>query len=86
MPAVSESVAGRRIQDELAVVVMRYAPAPIGWWQDSKGRMQPPGSFSSPSLRVPPEDDAATEGVTTPTAAARGRFKKRTVSLLPHNP
>ena len=32
----------------------RYVQDPAGWWQDSKGRMQPPGSFLDPSLRVPP--------------------------------
>src|SRR5208282_1796073 len=33
----------------------KYVQKPAGWWQDSKGRMQPPGSFLDPSLRVPPE-------------------------------
>ena len=32
----------------------RYVQNPAGWWQDSKNRMQPPGSFLDPSLRVPP--------------------------------
>jgi len=31
----------------------QYVQKPAGWWQDSKGRMQPPGSFLDPSLRVP---------------------------------
>jgi hypothetical protein len=25
---------------------------PVGWWQDAKGRSQPPGSYLDPSLRV----------------------------------
>ena len=25
---------------------------PTGWWQDAKGRMQPPGSFLDRSLRI----------------------------------
>jgi len=29
-----------------------YLQYPTGWWQDRKGRMQPPGSFLDPSLRV----------------------------------
>ena len=33
----------------------KYVQKPAGWWQDSKGRMQPPGSYLDPSLRVPPE-------------------------------
>ena len=33
----------------------RYVQKPAGWWQDSKGRMQPPGSYLDPSLRVPSE-------------------------------
>ena len=33
----------------------KYGQKPAGWWQDNKGRMQPPGSFQDPSLRVPPE-------------------------------
>ena len=33
----------------------KYVQKPAGWWQDAKGRMQPPGSFLDPSLRVPPE-------------------------------
>jgi hypothetical protein len=31
---------------------MKYVQAPVGWWQDSRGRKQPPGSFLSPELRV----------------------------------
>jgi hypothetical protein len=53
-----------------------YSQAPVGWWQDSKGRMQPPGSFLSPSLRIPPEDPSANG---RSVARSRGpRFKKRT--------
>lgn len=86
VPAVPDPVVGRRVKDKLSVVVMRYVSAPIGWWQDSKGRMQPPGSFSSPSLRIPPEDDAGADGAPVPTTPAGGRFKKWTVALLPHRP
>jgi hypothetical protein len=53
-----------------------YAQAPVGWWQDSKGRMQPPGSFLSPSLRIPPEDPSAT-GRSVARSRSR-RFKKGT--------
>lgn len=31
----------------------KYSQAPTGWWQDSKGRAQPPGSYADSSLRVP---------------------------------
>lgn len=30
----------------------RYEQQPAGWWQDSKGRAQPPGSFADSSLRT----------------------------------
>jgi hypothetical protein len=30
----------------------RYVQVPAGWWQDSKGRTQPPGSYLDPSRRV----------------------------------
>src|SRR6202035_1618344 len=86
VPAVSEQVVGRRVQDEVAVVVMRYVQAPAGWWQDEKGRMQPPGAFPSPSQRVPPEADDVADGVSVPTPPTRGRFKKWTLALLPHRP
>jgi hypothetical protein len=33
----------------------RYAQAPSGWWQDSDGVHQPPGSYADPSLRVGPD-------------------------------
>ncbi len=33
----------------------KHVHKPAGWWQDNKGRMQPPGSFQNPSLRVPSE-------------------------------
>jgi len=38
----------------------KYVQKPAGWWQDSKGRNQPPGSYLDPSLRVPPESRADT--------------------------
>jgi hypothetical protein len=37
---------------------MSYIQVPVGWWQDSKGRMQPPGSFLDPSLRLQSERSA----------------------------
>jgi hypothetical protein len=58
-----------------------YAQSPVGWWQDSKGRMQPPGSYLSPSLRVPPGVDTS-EGTSIP----RGRFTKWTAALLRRRP
>ena len=36
---------------------------PTGWWQDSKGQMQPPGSFLDPSLRVKSESSTETAGL-----------------------
>lgn len=30
----------------------KYERSPTGWWQDSKGRAQPPGSYLDHSLRV----------------------------------
>jgi hypothetical protein len=33
----------------------KYVQKPTGWWQDSNGAMQPPGSYLDPTLRVPPE-------------------------------
>jgi hypothetical protein len=47
-----------------------YVQYPTGWWQDRKGRMQPPGSFLDPSLRVIPAARAKTERP-TPTKWAR---------------
>lgn len=32
---------------------MKYIQVPVGWWQDSKGIMQPPGSYLDVSLRIP---------------------------------
>jgi hypothetical protein len=32
--------------------VTRYEQKPSGWWQDSKNRMQPPGSYGDPTLRL----------------------------------
>jgi hypothetical protein len=40
--------------------VTKYVQKPAGWWQDSKGRMQPPGSYLDPSLRVPSESPRKT--------------------------
>lgn len=40
----------------------KYVQKPAGWWQDSKGRMQPPGSYLDRSLRVPPELTRETAG------------------------
>jgi hypothetical protein len=39
-----------------------YEQRPTGWWQDSSGRMQPPGSFSDATLRVPAERPGARPG------------------------
>jgi hypothetical protein len=36
---------------------------PTGWWQNSKGQMQPPGSFLDPSLRVKSESSTETAGL-----------------------
>jgi hypothetical protein len=58
-----------------------YAQAPVGWWQDSKGTMQPPGSFLSPSLRVPSEGPSGAD-TTAVTSSSRGRFKKWTNARL----
>jgi hypothetical protein len=69
---LSEQALGRRDQDELAVVVMSYAQSPVGWWQDAKGKMQPPGSFLSPSLRLPGGD----VGTAEMTPYSRSRFKR----------
>jgi hypothetical protein len=63
------------------VVVVSYAQAPVGWWQDAKGQMQPPGSFLSPALRVP-SGVSAEGGASTPAVPA-GRFKKWT-SMMRH--
>lgn len=38
----------------------KYVQKPIGWWQDSKGRAQPPGSFLDPSLRTTAESASGT--------------------------
>jgi hypothetical protein len=65
---------------------MNYAQAPIGWWQDSKGRMQPPGSFMSPSLRVPAADQAGHDGVSVLTSPTRGRFRRWTATVLHQRP
>jgi hypothetical protein len=66
------------------VVVVSYAQAPVGWWQDSKGQMQPPGSFLSPALRVPPEGSA--ERRMPAPVAPPGRFKKWTSAVRHRRP
>jgi len=56
-----------------------YLQYPTGWWQDGKGRMQPPGSFLDPSLRVTSVSPAETARPSSTTwarrltAALRGR-------------
>jgi hypothetical protein len=62
---------------------MRPDQTPVGWWQDGKGRMQPPGSFLSPSLRVPPENPP---GVVGASVSPRGRLKKLTLAVLHRQP
>jgi len=57
---------------------MRYVQDPVGWWQDSKGQMQPPGSFVSTSLRARPED--------LPASSLRGRLRRWTTDLLHRRP
>jgi hypothetical protein len=84
--AVSESIVGRRDQDELAVVAMtNYAQSPVGWWQDAKGRMQPPGSYLAPARRLPAEGATGAEGATA-TSAPRGRIRKWTMAVLHGRP
>ena len=62
------------------MVVVRYAQAPMGWWQDSKRQMQPPGSFLSPSLRV--GTDQPPDGVVPTVASTHGRLKKWTAAIV----
>jgi hypothetical protein len=40
----------------------RYVTAPVGWWQDSRGVSQPPGSYLDPSLRVGPAEHSRAGG------------------------
>jgi hypothetical protein len=63
---------------------MRPDQTPVGWWQDAKGRMQPPGSFLAPSLRVPSESPSALAGASLTTP--RGRLKKWTRAVLQRQP
>lgn len=53
-----------------------YMQYPTGWWQDRKGRMQPPGSFLDRSLRITPESSAEPA---RPSPMARAR---RLLALL----
>jgi hypothetical protein len=56
------------------VVFVSYSQVPVGWWQDAKGTMQPPGSFLVPSLRIPSDVSGAGSG---PKASSpRSRFKQ----------
>ncbi len=73
LSSVSGQALGRRDPDELAVVVMSYLQPPVGWWQDAKGTMQPPGSFLAPSLRVPSGNPG---NVGTTAVTAPSRFKR----------
>jgi len=57
--------------------VRKYVQDPTGWWQDAKGRAQPPGSFDDPSLRVTPESSSA-----TPDAMAARSWFRRLVGAL----
>lgn len=45
-----------------------YEQKPTGWWQDSKGRAQPPGSYLDASLRTTAE---------SPLGAAHGQSTTR---------
>ncbi|MGB9112584.1 MAG: hypothetical protein WCF24_07640 [Acidimicrobiales bacterium] len=49
----------------------KYVQKPAGWWQDDKGRMQPPGSFQDPSLRV--DDKLSPETADRPIGKRRAR-------------
>lgn len=40
----------------------KYEQAPSGWWQDSKNRPQPPGSYADPTLRIPAEPAGTAPG------------------------
>jgi hypothetical protein len=56
----------------------RARQAPVGWWQDAKGRMQPPGSFLAPALRHPSEGRAgANPGPEADTSATPARPPSR---------
>jgi hypothetical protein len=67
------------------MVVVRYSQAPVGWWQDGKGLMQPPGSFLSPSLRVGQDDVAAANG-SSAAASQRGWFRKWAAGVTRRQP
>ena len=59
------------------MVFVSYSQVPVGWWQDAKGTMQPPGSYLAPSLRIPTNGSAGVESGTM-TLSPRSRFKKWT--------
>ena len=61
---------------------MNYAQSPVGWWQDAKGQMQPPGSYLAPARRVPAEGATGADGATT-ASAPRSRLRKWTMAMLP---
>lgn len=53
----------------------KYEQKPTGWWQDSKNRMQPPGSYLDPTLRLAGEPARTTaRGRGRPPAARVRRF------------
>lgn len=47
----------------------KYVQKPVGWWQDAKGRAQPPGSFLDASLRI--TSDSPSESADGQPAAGR---------------
>lgn len=49
---------------------VRYVQPPVGWWQDSRGVHQPPGSYLDPSLRL--QADGSPAVVNTQESAATG--------------
>ena len=51
----------------------KHVQKPAGWWQDSANRAQPPGSYSDPMLRDPPEPARAPSWVQRIVAAALHR-------------
>jgi hypothetical protein len=62
---------------------MKYAQEPVGWWQDHKGTMQPPGSYLDPSLRVTSASLRVTsEGVTVVAALSPSKGNHRFLDAL----
>jgi hypothetical protein len=57
-----------------------YEQKPTGWWQDSKGRAQPPGSFLDPSLRL---TSGSPRGAATPRSSTR---RDRIIGALRRRP